>query len=180
MPARPSNVVLGGIVPCEYRVQMIRSPVESTLSTWQLYIVLSGHARICLSATYEQIFHSMSRTQRIIPMIVAGVSVALLLLGSCSLLGMVTGEGSQNATDISQCRSIAVGHKSCGGPASWVVYSNENIAQSAAIVTLASLCTFYQRTVDAFIPTASDCGFESEPLLILENGKCEGRMSFSF
>lgn len=81
-----------------------------------------------------------------------------------------------SASDISQCRTMEIGHKACGGPGSYLVYST----QSTDGVRLATLVETYNKLGQEIekareaqgIHLSSTCNLEQQPLVVLEGGNC--------
>ena len=79
--------------------------------------------------------------------------------------------GDASAADVAACRTLPLGQKPCGGPWTYLVYSDE----TSDSVRLKSLAEDYDR-IDAErnleCGLASDCALTPEPAVALENGRC--------
>ena len=78
---------------------------------------------------------------------------------------------STSATDISQCRSIALGVRACGGPEEYLVYSTKNTNEEE-LRKLAIKYNKYSREKNEGFDVTSICSIEMEPKLELKNGYC--------
>lgn len=78
------------------------------------------------------------------------------------------------ADDIKQCALIPFGHKPCGGPESYLVYSQRDLS-SDDIADLEEKVARYNH-LDAFLKAAqgmmSTCDVTPEPIVTIESGRC--------
>lgn len=75
------------------------------------------------------------------------------------------------ADDVSQCRLAPLGHKPCGGPASYLVYSVRDLDESALLAAIAQYNKLDQAQQQA-IGLVSDCAIVPQPVVTLQNGVC--------
>lgn len=86
------------------------------------------------------------------------------------------------ADNIEQCSMFPYGHKACGGPETYVVYSQKDMSDE----TIAELENHVERynQLDAFIKTTrgivSTCDVTPEPEIRYENGRCVGDRSLGY
>ncbi len=79
--------------------------------------------------------------------------------------------GSAAADDVSQCRLAPLGHKPCGGPASYLVYSVRDLDEPALLAAIAQYNALDQAQQRAS-GLVSDCAIVPEPVVTLQNGVC--------
>lgn len=75
------------------------------------------------------------------------------------------------ASDVLQCRTMAFGHKACGGPGSYIVYSIQSTDESKLenlVKTLYDLSVQYQQQRQ----WSSTCDITPQPSVVLQNGAC--------
>lgn len=72
----------------------------------------------------------------------------------------------------SQCRVIAIGVKSCGGPREYLVYSTE-VTETQTLHDLVNEYNRCDRDRNERLGLMSDCEFVEEPAVVLNNGICE-------
>lgn len=82
--------------------------------------------------------------------------------------------GNREADDVNQCAFVPLGHKACGGPESYMVYSQRNMSDSDIESFEEQIARYNQ--LDAFIKTAenrmSTCDITPRPQISLEGGRC--------
>jgi|GEM_PF-1956268 len=79
---------------------------------------------------------------------------------------------ADGCSDVSQCKSAAVGARACGGPRDYLVYCSATTDEDSLLRTLSQL----QRSEEQYNQQcggASICIFTSEPKLELVNGVCQ-------
>ncbi|MDO8566643.1 MAG: hypothetical protein Q7R58_00635 [bacterium] len=81
------------------------------------------------------------------------------------------------ASDISQCKMMPVGHKACGGPGSYIVYSTKTTDVDRYLKLVATRDKFWATLQWLFNPIlgsggASTCDIEMPPEVEFANGKC--------
>ncbi|MBU1620471.1 MAG: hypothetical protein KJ556_06545 [Gammaproteobacteria bacterium] len=79
--------------------------------------------------------------------------------------------GDAKASDPSQCRVLALGHKACGGPEAYVAYSTEQ-TDEAELLKLAEQYKNAQQTMQKQERMYSDCAIVPEPKVGWVNGYC--------
>ncbi|MEK7069067.1 MAG: PKD domain-containing protein, partial [Patescibacteria group bacterium] len=81
-----------------------------------------------------------------------------------------------SATNISQCKIMEIGHRECGGPASYVIYStvaDENQLRSL-VKKYTALEIEYQEYQRKHGPQVSGiCSIAEEPIIVLKDGHCQ-------
>jgi hypothetical protein len=79
--------------------------------------------------------------------------------------------GTAAADDVSQCRIAPLGHKPCGGPASYLVYSVRDLDEPALLAAITQYTALDQAQQQA-VGLVSDCAIVPEPVAALQNGVC--------
>lgn len=79
--------------------------------------------------------------------------------------------GDAKASDPSQCRVLALGHKACGGPETYVAYSTEHTDETE-LLKLADHYKNAQQTMQKQERMYSDCAIVPEPKVGWVNGYC--------
>lgn len=80
--------------------------------------------------------------------------------------------GDAACSDTSQCRSLALGSRSCGGPEAYLAYSTAKTSE----VDLRALGERYQKereAADAASGMMSTCQFIPDPGAVCEAGRCQ-------
>ena len=112
----------------------------------------------------------------------------LLVLGGCSLLDPWTYDGYQRelagrldeideavgaarAETAEACRAVAFGHKACGGPTHYRIYS-ETDGDPARVRRLAEEFTGWERRMVDRLNLGSTCDVLYVPPVTLEDGRC--------
>ncbi len=72
----------------------------------------------------------------------------------------------------SECASVALGSKSCGGPEEYRVYSRPRVDETE-LRRLAEEYTTLDRQLDERDGIVSDCAFVVEPVTACRDGRCE-------
>lgn len=79
-----------------------------------------------------------------------------------------------NADSRDQCAAIPYGHKACGGPETYIVYSQRDMDENDIAELNEQVARYNQ--LDAFLKTsrgvASTCDITPEPEIRFENGRC--------
>ena len=92
------------------------------------------------------------------------------------LTGAINKTIKVEASDISQCQTIPVGHKACGGPEYYIIYSTKTTDMGHYRLLVATrdvvLAPAYFLFSLVFEEGASDCSFVMPPPLELADGKC--------
>lgn len=87
--------------------------------------------------------------------------------------------GNREADDVNQCAFVPLGHKPCGGPERYMVYSERDMSDGDIESFEAKIARYNQ--LDAFIKTAenrvSTCDITPRPEIGLEGGRCVARDS---
>jgi hypothetical protein len=111
---------------------------------------------------------------------------SLVLLAACAThSGAQTGAAGQNDTlariraligtpscsEDSQCRSLAVGQRACGGPESYLAYSTARSSE-AELRALGAIYQAERRKANAEAGVASDCSFRPDPGAVCRAGAC--------
>ncbi len=84
-------------------------------------------------------------------------------------IGDVIGEAS--CGDLSQCKAIAFGSKPCGGPWSYLIYSEENI-DTQLLELLVEEYNDIDERLNQIQGAESDCGLVAIPDVECENSRC--------
>lgn len=84
--------------------------------------------------------------------------------------------GEAEAGTLDACRTVSVGAKACGGPASYAVYSSETSAPQA-VESMAQAIRDLDDQANRQFELASDCAFVSPPTVVLEGGQCRAESS---
>lgn len=79
--------------------------------------------------------------------------------------------GDATAGSAAACRVMPLGHKPCGGPASYLVYSTE-ASDEARLTDLATRYTELQRAQNEALGLSSDCAVTPAPVPAWEGGRC--------
>lgn len=79
--------------------------------------------------------------------------------------------GDAKASDPSQCRVLALGHKACGGPEAYVAYSTEHTDETE-LLELADHYKNAQQRMQKQERMYSDCAIVPEPKVGWVNGYC--------
>jgi hypothetical protein len=77
----------------------------------------------------------------------------------------------KSCTETTQCKTIAFGHKACGGPEGYHVYSTKN-TDSKALRTLVLAYNRADRELDEILSQPSDCAFIVAPEVACTGGQC--------
>ena len=79
---------------------------------------------------------------------------------------------NREARRASQCHTMAVGAKSCGGPSTYIIYSSKSVDESE-LEDLVCYYTAFQRAMNTEYELISDCALEAAPNIELVDGNCE-------
>jgi hypothetical protein len=79
--------------------------------------------------------------------------------------------GTPAAQNVSECRTIGVGAKPCGGPWHYLVYSTR-IADEDRLVALVESYNETEAELNRKEGRMSDCAFVTPPQVTLEDGVC--------
>lgn len=80
--------------------------------------------------------------------------------------------GKPRAKRLSQCRVIALGAKACGGPKSYLIYSNLQTNENK-LKRLVDQYNSLEEKINKETNAMSDCMFIEEPKAVLVNGMCK-------
>jgi hypothetical protein len=83
--------------------------------------------------------------------------------------------GTPFALNLSQCRTIAIGNKPCGGPGGYLVYSALLTPDETKLKQLVSEFTTLQHQLHTESGVMSDCRFVTPPEVDLVNNICTAR-----
>jgi len=86
-------------------------------------------------------------------------------------LAMDVAIGQPAATVLNQCRAIALGVKTCGGPREYLLYSTE-VTETRTLHDLVDKFNRCDHDRNKRLELASDCEFVVEPTLVLKDGVC--------
>lgn len=75
------------------------------------------------------------------------------------------------ADTLAQCRLVPLGHKPCGGPASYLVYSVKNLDEQDLLQKIEQYSRLSQARQQA-AGLVSDCAIVPEPVLAIRDGLC--------
>jgi hypothetical protein len=87
--------------------------------------------------------------------------------------------GNAEATEISQCKTIAIGDKPCGGPWGYLVYSTQE-SNEATLQSLVEKYNELDRIRNEEEGRMSTCDFATEPELTLNDGVCRGTGAYAW
>jgi hypothetical protein len=79
--------------------------------------------------------------------------------------------GTPAAQHVSECRTIGVGAKPCGGPWHYLVYSRR-VADEERLVALVEEYNQTEAELNRKEGRMSDCGYATAPRVTLEEGVC--------
>jgi hypothetical protein len=82
--------------------------------------------------------------------------------------------GKPSCTEDSQCRTMAMGEKGCGGPESYLAYSTAKSSQ-AELKALGDVYRAERRQANTRSGRASTCSFMMDPGAVCRAGACELR-----
>jgi len=89
-----------------------------------------------------------------------------------ALLGRVQTEvGNAACTRSNQCRSIAIGHKACGGPESYLAWSTA-VSNESLLKDLVAAHAEARRKEDEKAGRVSNCMMLMDPGAVCEAGRC--------
>lgn len=80
--------------------------------------------------------------------------------------------GDANASNASFCRKVGVGHRPCGGPESYLVYSSEGIDEPKLLALIAQYGSLRKAEHEAS-GMMSTCEMIPEPSVVWANGQCK-------
>lgn len=80
--------------------------------------------------------------------------------------------GNPDCTEDSQCRSLPVGQRPCGGPESYLAYSTARSSE-AELKALGATYQAERRQANTQAGRISDCRFTMDPGAVCRAGKCE-------
>lgn len=80
--------------------------------------------------------------------------------------------GTPACSSDDQCHTLAVGHKSCGGPESYLAWSSSKTSQ-AELQALAERYKEERRAADAASGMVSTCRFMPDPGAVCRAGTCQ-------
>jgi hypothetical protein len=80
--------------------------------------------------------------------------------------------GTPGCSSDAQCHTLAVGHKSCGGPESYLAWSSGKTPE-AELQALAERYKEERRAVDAASGMVSNCRFMPDPGAVCRAGTCQ-------
>ena len=80
--------------------------------------------------------------------------------------------GTPSCTEDSQCRTMAVGQKGCGGPESYLAYSTASSSE-AELKALGDIYRAERRSANSAGGRVSDCRFIADPGAACRAGTCQ-------
>jgi hypothetical protein len=80
--------------------------------------------------------------------------------------------GAAACTDASQCRTLAVGARACGGPEAYLPYSTANLSEPA-LQALAERYKGERQAQNQASGMASNCRFIPDPGAVCRAGTCQ-------
>ena len=80
--------------------------------------------------------------------------------------------GSAACTTDSQCRTIGIGARACGGPAAWRPWSTQTQISSDSLLALADQLATLQRSRQAQYGMASNCRYLPDPGSVCVAQRC--------
>jgi len=79
--------------------------------------------------------------------------------------------GTAAATEPAQCKKVGLGHKPCGGPSSYLIYSTAGLDE-ARLLEKVSLYNQLDQAQQQRLGLVSDCAVVPEPAVALVGGVC--------
>lgn len=79
--------------------------------------------------------------------------------------------GTAAASEPAQCRKVGVGHKPCGGPASYLIYSTQGLDEALLLQKVSQYNQLMQAEQQR-LGLVSDCAVVPEPGVALVGGFC--------
>lgn len=76
-----------------------------------------------------------------------------------------------SCTGDAECKFMAIGHKPCGGPASYIIYSSNSVDEGALEVVVNEYSEL-QRKINEDTGAISDCSVENPPSIGCRSGSC--------
>lgn len=80
--------------------------------------------------------------------------------------------GTASCTTDSQCRTLGVGAKACGGPAAWRPWSTQHTPKAKDLQSLADQLATLQRQRQAQSGMVSTCQYLSDPGAVCQAQRC--------
>jgi hypothetical protein len=80
--------------------------------------------------------------------------------------------GTPSCSSDAQCHTLAIGHKSCGGPESYLAWSSDKTSQ-AELQALGERYKEERRAADATSGMVSTCRFMPDPGAVCRAGTCQ-------
>lgn len=80
--------------------------------------------------------------------------------------------GTPGCSSDDQCHTLAIGHRACGGPESYLAWSSEKTSQ-AELQALGERYKEERRAADAASGMASTCQFMADPGAVCRAGTCQ-------
>ena len=80
--------------------------------------------------------------------------------------------GDAACSEQSQCKALAIGHRSCGGPSAYLAYSTLSIDENE-LLRLSKEHTATHREINRIKGLMSTCEMLMPPPIACENGKCK-------
>ncbi|KLU37755.1 hypothetical protein AB595_05570 [Massilia sp. WF1] len=80
--------------------------------------------------------------------------------------------GTPGCSSDDQCHTLAIGHRACGGPESYLAWSSEKTPQ-AELQALGERYKEERRAADAASGMASTCQFMADPGAVCRAGTCQ-------
>jgi hypothetical protein len=80
--------------------------------------------------------------------------------------------GTAAATNISQCRKVGVGYRSCGGPNSYLIYSIQGTDEATLLSKVAQYNALQQAESER-LGLMSTCQVIAEPVIVFTDGVCQ-------
>lgn len=109
------------------------------------------------------------------PYISSGAPTTALATGPAAeaalLTRITTAIGDAHCTADAQCRTLPLGEKACGGPASWLPWSAA-MSQSAPLEAWAEQLAVLQRQRHARSGVMSDCRYVPDPGAVCQAQRC--------
>lgn len=84
------------------------------------------------------------------------------------IMVMVTDRSARKG---SQCYSVEIGNKACGGPSGYIIYSSKNV-DTDVLEEKVCYYTAFQRAINVEYGLFSDCAVEAAPAVELRDGNC--------
>lgn len=80
--------------------------------------------------------------------------------------------GSAKCSNNKQCQALAIGHKACGGPITYIPYSTEN-TDTKKLIKLSEKHQQKNKELNKVTGMMSDCRMVMQPTFICQDNRCQ-------